>query len=138
MQQTTAPLCPVLCGSAASEPITWLFCLPPELPPLLVTRALRSVPLSHQEADRGMMGSDSGSHFSDCSPAEGQHWSLLAFTSSLWQPQESRRGTGKGKGLSKWRDIGSHQGRGDARHLASASELPLETLHISRVQHRVQ
>lgn len=45
-------LCPVLCGSAASEQITWLFSPPPELPPLLVTRALRRVPLSHQEADR--------------------------------------------------------------------------------------
>lgn len=94
-------LCPVLCGFAASEPITWLFSLPPELPPLLVTRALRRVPLSHQEVDRSMTDNDSGSHFSDCSPAEGQHWSLLAFASSLWQPQESSRGTGKGKGLSK-------------------------------------
>lgn len=48
----------------------WMFSLPPELPPLLVTRALRRAPLSHQEADRGMTGSDSGSHFSDRTLAE--------------------------------------------------------------------
>ena len=58
--------------------------------PLLVSRNLRRVPLSHQEADRCMMSNDCESRFGDCSLAECQLCSILAHASSPHQSQEPR------------------------------------------------